>query len=119
MGLDTEKRSPEGDSRKQDNETARIQSAVDDTSHRRTDEPTPSTSNSPPFTKGNDNPTARDEPPIHAERAPYSAFSNRTKWLIVVFAATAAVFNPLGSTVFFPAIPTIASAFHQSVQNIK
>lgn len=54
-----------------------------------------------------------------APKAPYSVFSNRTKWLIVILAAMASVFTPLGSNVYFPAIPTLASAFHVSIQDIK
>lgn len=54
------------------------------------------------------------QPPI-----PYSVFSPSQKWAVVILAACAGLFSPLGANIYFPAIPTLSHAFHKSVQDIK
>ncbi|TYJ53586.1 hypothetical protein B9479_005791 [Cryptococcus floricola] len=50
---------------------------------------------------------------------PYSAFSQSTKYLIVGIGAIAAIFSPISSNIFVPAIPTLASQFHRSESDIS
>lgn len=50
---------------------------------------------------------------------PYSIYTHREKWFIVMIASLAALFSPLTANVYFPAIPTIASAFHTSIESIN
>ncbi|KAG1864777.1 major facilitator superfamily domain-containing protein [Suillus subalutaceus] len=50
---------------------------------------------------------------------PYSIYTRREKWFIVMVASSAALFSPLTANVYFPAIPTIASAFHTSIESIN
>ncbi|KAG2155612.1 major facilitator superfamily domain-containing protein [Suillus clintonianus] len=54
-----------------------------------------------------------------AAEKPYSIYTRREKWFIVVVASLAALFSPLTANVYFPAIPTIASAFHTSIESIN
>lgn len=54
-----------------------------------------------------------------APPSPYSVFSPQQKWAIVVLAACAGLFSPLGANIYFPAIPSLSKAFHRSVQDIK
>lgn len=49
----------------------------------------------------------------------YSIYTRREKWFIVMIASLAALFSPLTANVYFPAIPTIASAFHTSIESIN
>lgn len=51
--------------------------------------------------------------------AKYSVFTMRQKWAIVVLVACAGLFSPLGANIYFPAIPTLAKAFHKTTQDIK
>ncbi|ODN72868.1 hypothetical protein L202_08295 [Cryptococcus amylolentus CBS 6039] len=50
---------------------------------------------------------------------PYSAFSKSTKRLIVVLGGVAAIFSPISSNIFVPAIPTLAQAFNRSESDIS
>ncbi|EKM49555.1 uncharacterized protein PHACADRAFT_178975 [Phanerochaete carnosa HHB-10118-sp] len=50
---------------------------------------------------------------------PYSIYTNREKWIIVTMAAVAGLFSPLTSQIYFPALPTLAKAFHTSTENIN
>ncbi|OBZ68525.1 Quinidine resistance protein 1 [Grifola frondosa] len=50
---------------------------------------------------------------------PYSVYTPREKWFIVSVAAFAALFSPLTANIYFPAIPTIATAFHKSTELIN
>ncbi|KAH7930390.1 MFS general substrate transporter [Leucogyrophana mollusca] len=50
---------------------------------------------------------------------PYSIYSTREKWFIVAIASVAGIFSPLTANIYFPAIPTIANAFHKSVELIN
>ncbi|ORX37291.1 major facilitator superfamily domain-containing protein [Kockovaella imperatae] len=49
---------------------------------------------------------------------PYSAFPQRTKWLIVILGGLAGIFSPISSNIFVPAIPTLARDFNRSEQDI-
>ncbi|KAH6393347.1 hypothetical protein HBI60_146610 [Parastagonospora nodorum] len=51
--------------------------------------------------------------------APYSIYSNKEKWLIVGMVALAGFYSPLPANIYFPAIPTLAKAFHQSTETIN
>ncbi|ODO06339.1 hypothetical protein L198_01571 [Cryptococcus wingfieldii CBS 7118] len=53
------------------------------------------------------------------EPPPYSAFSKPTKYLIVGLGAIAAIFSPISSNIFVPAIPTLADQFHRSESDIS
>ncbi|KAM0753668.1 MFS general substrate transporter [Meredithblackwellia eburnea MCA 4105] len=50
---------------------------------------------------------------------PYSAFDQPTKWLIVGLSGIAAIFSPISSNIFVPAIPTLSNDFHQSEEKIS
>ncbi|KAG8855703.1 hypothetical protein FRB96_006747 [Tulasnella sp. 330] len=50
---------------------------------------------------------------------PYSAFSQSTKWLIVCLGGLAAIFSPISSNIFVPAIPTLAHDFNKSNEKIS
>jgi len=49
----------------------------------------------------------------------YSAFKKRDKWIIVLLVSVASFFSPLTANIYFPAIPTIANAFHKSTELIN
>lgn len=58
--------------------------------------------------------------PLEEEKQPpYSVYSLTEVWCIVSMGALSSLFSPLSSNIYFPAIPAIASAFHQSVENIN
>ncbi|KAF7357908.1 MFS general substrate transporter [Mycena venus] len=63
----------------------------------------------------------RDEistpPPVVEE--PYSIFTAREKWFIVSLVAFGGLFSPLSANIYFPAIPTLAVAFHKSIELIN
>ncbi|KAI0830472.1 MFS general substrate transporter [Trametes gibbosa] len=50
---------------------------------------------------------------------PYSVYTNQEKWFIVAVTSFAALFSPLTANIYFPAIPTIAAAFHESTELIN
>lgn len=56
--------------------------------------------------------------PTRSQR-PYSAFSKSTKLLLVVLGGIAAIFSPISSNIFVPAIPTLADAFNRSESDIS
>ncbi|CAE6514752.1 unnamed protein product, partial [Rhizoctonia solani] len=56
--------------------------------------------------------------PVKAER-PFSVYTKREKWYMVGMAALAGIFSPLASTVYFPAIPTMAAAFGKTIELIN
>ncbi|PFH54880.1 hypothetical protein AMATHDRAFT_134375 [Amanita thiersii Skay4041] len=56
---------------------------------------------------------------ISPETRSYSIFSRTEKWIIVSLAALAGLFSPLTSSIYFPAIPTIAMAFNKSIELIN
>ncbi|CAE6437019.1 unnamed protein product [Rhizoctonia solani] len=56
--------------------------------------------------------------PVNSEK-PFSIYTKREKWYMVGMAALAGLFSPLASSVYFPAIPTMADAFGKSIQLIN
>ncbi|KAJ3973651.1 major facilitator superfamily domain-containing protein [Lentinula raphanica] len=50
---------------------------------------------------------------------PYSIYTKREKWFLVLLIAMSGLFSPLTTNVYFPAIPTIADAFHKSTELIN
>ncbi|KAH7089454.1 major facilitator superfamily domain-containing protein [Paraphoma chrysanthemicola] len=50
---------------------------------------------------------------------PYSIYTNKEKWLIVGMVALAGFYSPLPANIYFPAIPTLAQAFHKSIDTIN
>ncbi|KAF2818556.1 MFS general substrate transporter [Ophiobolus disseminans] len=46
---------------------------------------------------------------------PYSIYSGKEKWLIVGMVGLAGFYSPLPANIYFPAIPTLARAFGQSI----
>ncbi|KAJ3785176.1 major facilitator superfamily domain-containing protein [Lentinula aff. detonsa] len=50
---------------------------------------------------------------------PYSIYTPREKSFIVLLIAFSALFSPLTSNVYFPAIPIISNAFHKSTELIN
>ncbi|ODN82263.1 hypothetical protein L202_02546 [Cryptococcus amylolentus CBS 6039] len=73
-----------------------------------------STSSSPSISEEAGPQTTEEPNPL-----PYSAFSQSTKYLIVGIGAIAAIFSPISSNIFVPAIPTLASQFHRSESDIS
>lgn len=57
-------------------------------------------------------------PTLTSTMKAYSAFAPSTKWLIVILGSVAALFSPLSSNIFVPAIPTMAVAFDKTNQQI-
>lgn len=49
---------------------------------------------------------------------PYSAFSNKMKWIIALLCGAGAIISPLSSNIFVPAIPSMADAFGHSEEHI-
>jgi hypothetical protein len=49
---------------------------------------------------------------------PYSAFSQRQKWTIVGLASLAAIFGPLSSNIYVPAIPAVVHDFNTTTQKV-
>ncbi|ODO04663.1 hypothetical protein I350_05272 [Cryptococcus amylolentus CBS 6273] len=50
---------------------------------------------------------------------PYSAFSDGQKWFIVIFSALGAIFSPISTIIYAPAIPTLVEAFHTTTEKIN
>ncbi|KAM0753667.1 MFS general substrate transporter [Meredithblackwellia eburnea MCA 4105] len=50
---------------------------------------------------------------------PYSAFSPATKSLVVMLGASAAILSPISSSIFVPAIPTLAVDFKESTEKVS
>ncbi|WVQ73805.1 hypothetical protein IAR50_003386 [Cryptococcus sp. DSM 104548] len=61
----------------------------------------------------------KDATPSDLAKTPYSTFSKPTKYLIVGIGAIAAIFSPISSNIFVPAIPTLADQFHRSESDIS
>ncbi|ORY24562.1 major facilitator superfamily domain-containing protein [Naematelia encephala] len=62
--------------------------------------------------------TSKSEERQDAPR-PFSAFSQRTKWVIVALTGITATFSPISSNILTPAIPAMAAAFGRSEQDIS
>ncbi|XXH04580.1 hypothetical protein Hte_010997 [Hypoxylon texense] len=50
---------------------------------------------------------------------PYSVFTKGEKWTLVGMVAVAGLFSPLPANIYFPAIPTLATAFDRSIEDIN
>ncbi|RSH94560.1 hypothetical protein EHS25_004364 [Saitozyma podzolica] len=50
---------------------------------------------------------------------PYSCFTEKQKWFIIVLSALAGIFSPISSNIYVPAIPTLAEAFEVSEEKIN
>ena len=61
---------------------------------------------------------AKAEAPLPA-RPHYSVFSKKMKVLIVFMTSLGSLFSPLSSTIYLPALNTIASDLHKTVANIN
>ncbi|KZT02466.1 MFS general substrate transporter [Laetiporus sulphureus 93-53] len=57
--------------------------------------------------------------PDHDHVKAYSIYTSSEKWFIVAVAAFASLFSPFTANIYFPAIPTIAAAFHKSTEDIN
>ncbi|KAI0375161.1 MFS general substrate transporter [Pilatotrama ljubarskyi] len=68
----------------------------------------------PSMSNSGNSTNASESPP-----KPYSVYTAHEKWFIVAVAGFAALFSPLTANIYFPAIPTIAAAFHQSTELIN
>ncbi|KAH8119867.1 MFS general substrate transporter [Phellopilus nigrolimitatus] len=69
-----------------------------------------------------DSPATTRLPEARLERTlltPYSVFVHWERWAIVAMVGLAGIFSPLTANIYFPAIPTIADAFHESIENIN
>lgn len=64
-------------------------------------------------------PSVSDESPHLITETPWSVFSQRQKYLIVGLAAVAGFFSPLSSSIYFPAIETLAHDFNKSISEIN
>ncbi|CAO2648591.1 Nn.00g078580.m01.CDS01 [Neocucurbitaria sp. VM-36] len=53
------------------------------------------------------------------EEVPYSIYTSKEKWIIVAMVALAGFYSPLPANIYFPAIPTLAHAFHQTPEAIN
>ncbi|VDB85273.1 unnamed protein product [Peniophora sp. CBMAI 1063] len=51
--------------------------------------------------------------------APYSIFTKREKWTIVGLAALGGFFSPMTANIYFPALPTLTKAFHETTENLN
>lgn len=49
---------------------------------------------------------------------PYSAFTKRQKWSICALASLAAIFGPISSNIFVPAIPQVGISFGIATQRV-
>lgn len=52
------------------------------------------------------------------ETRPYSAFTKRQKWSLCALASLAAIFGPISSNIFVPAIPQVGTSFGISTQRV-
>ncbi|WWC60193.1 uncharacterized protein I303_102758 [Kwoniella dejecticola CBS 10117] len=50
---------------------------------------------------------------------PYSVFTPGQKWFIVIFSALGAIFSPISTNIYVPAIPTLAKAFDTTTEKIN
>ncbi|WWD16739.1 hypothetical protein CI109_101170 [Kwoniella shandongensis] len=69
---------------------------------------------------GNDSVNAQDIAAVAQEPGrPFSAFNNMCKFIIVGIGSIAAIFSPISSNIFVPAIPVLAGAFHKTESDIS
>lgn len=55
----------------------------------------------------------------HKPEPPYSIYTRKEKWAIVMLTAFSGLFSPLTANIYFPAIPAISKAFHKSTELIN
>ncbi|KAJ7028560.1 major facilitator superfamily domain-containing protein [Mycena alexandri] len=67
----------------------------------------------------NDKSPLPDAVPSLVAEEPYSIFTSREKWFIVSLISFGGLFSPLSANIYFPAIPTLAVAFDQSIELIN
>ncbi|KAI0263476.1 MFS general substrate transporter [Gloeopeniophorella convolvens] len=63
--------------------------------------------------------SAGDRKGAEIPERPFSSFNHREKWIIVNLASFAALFSPLTSSIYLPAIPIMARDFHKSTELIN
>ncbi|KAG8891824.1 hypothetical protein FRB99_003328, partial [Tulasnella sp. 403] len=54
-----------------------------------------------------------------SENVPFSIFTLREKWALVVMASAGAFFSPMTATIYYPAIPLLATDFRVSISIIN
>lgn len=59
---------------------------------------------------------AKEAQPAPIDEPPYSIYTGREKWAIVLISSVAGAFSPLTANIYFPAIPTLANEFHKSIE---
>ncbi|KAJ7466887.1 MFS general substrate transporter [Mycena latifolia] len=73
-----------------------------------------------PFDEDLERDASAASPMIDNEEAePYSIYTPREKWFIVALIAFGGFFSPLSSNIYFPAIPTLSTVFHKSIELIN
>lgn len=55
-----------------------------------------------------------DQPP-----PPYSIYNHKEKWILVGIVGVAGLFSPLPANIYFPAIPTLATVFNRSTEDLN
>ncbi|KAG7095375.1 hypothetical protein E1B28_006132 [Marasmius oreades] len=60
-----------------------------------------------------------DISPNETSKRPYSVYTRREKWVVVIMIAASGLFSPLTSSIYFPAIPTLSVAFNKPVELIN
>ncbi|KAH7139741.1 major facilitator superfamily transporter multidrug resistance [Dactylonectria estremocensis] len=67
------------------------------------------------------NETALQEATLEASpiEEPYSIYTRHEKWFIVTMVAIAGLYSPLPANIYFPAIPTLAVEFGQSIEALN
>ncbi|KAF7979401.1 hypothetical protein HWV62_42510 [Athelia sp. TMB] len=78
----------------------------------------PTTPNDTPVTSTPQPPSGKEQE-VEEKKKPYSIYSTREKWSIVMLTSFAALFSPLTANIYLPAIPTMAAAFHKSTELIN
>lgn len=53
------------------------------------------------------------------EEEPYSIYTKHEKWFIVTMVAIAGLYSPLPANIYFPAIPTLAVEFGESIEALN
>lgn len=85
----------------------------DETSQERRDEHTKSTSWAP------EPPSEKPGSDMQQQQQQYSVFTTKEKRLMITAASVAGFFSPLSSTIYFPALNTIAAALNVSASKIN
>ncbi|THU98687.1 MFS general substrate transporter [Dendrothele bispora CBS 962.96] len=74
-----------------------------------------------PQAQDEDSQTQRQSSTVESieQEPPYSVYTKKEKWFLVLLIATSGLFSPLTANVYFPAIPTISAAFNKSTELIN